>query len=185
MSSEERNQLSVIFLDIDGVLLPFPPTTRAQSSSKQQEQRLFPDCTLQALDTLLSHTGAKLVLSSTWRVREDFRNDILDCFQSYHREQGSKSLSAVEGFWSWTDVNMHSERQHEIQDWIEKHQPNHLNPIIWLALDDEELVEGEVNAKFKHMFQGHVVKTVSSVGLTKKDVEQGIKLWEAQQQRNR
>jgi hypothetical protein len=171
-----EEQLCVIFLDIDGVLLPFPPS---DDTTHQPMKRLFPDNTLQAFDTLIQYTNAPhLVLSSTWRVREDFRKDILDCFASYG---GMLSEYTKRGFWSWTNVELHSERQWEIQEWLQKHQSNYEKPIIWLALDDEELIQGDANARFRHMFEAHVVKPLSSVGLTKQDAEVGIKLWKAQQ----
>ena len=69
--------LKVIFLDIDGVLLPFP-------KEENSGDGLFPPSPLKALQSLLMGTnGAKLVLSSTWRVRKDFIQDIVDSIQGF------------------------------------------------------------------------------------------------------
>jgi hypothetical protein len=191
--------LKILFLDIDGVLLPFP--------NQSSQQRLFPDAQLQALSNLLEVTDAELVLSSTWRVRNDFVQDILDCFQQYasrHQNDsggggedvgacggvGPLERIAKEGFYSITDPAMHTDRQSEIYDWLrgrkqEQQQQQRRrggchNNVIWLALDDEELLEGDLNQNYRSTFEGHVVKTISSVGLTMEDVNKGIDLWKLQ-----
>ena len=143
-SPSPSSYLGIIFLDIDGVLLPFP---KKDNGSGQSTKRLFPDGPLRALSKLLEETPhSKIVLSSTWRVREDFRNDILDCFQDFANEElqqssltehdnssssggggGGSSLCplgqiANDGFWGITDPEMHSERQWEIHDWLSKQE---------------------------------------------------------------
>jgi hypothetical protein len=181
-STSSQEPLKVIFLDIDGVLLPFPQTTPNPSG------RLFPDETLEALSRLLKHTQAKLVLSSTWRVRDDFCYDILECLEKYADEQGQPNHilhGYSEQFWSKTDVNLHSERQWEIHAWLQTYtcQSDHHNfnqKIVWLALDDEELIIEDKNQEHRKVFEGHVVKTTSSVGLTMEDVNLGIQLWNKQ-----
>lgn len=159
--------LKVIFLDIDGVLLPFPKDENSGSE-------LFPASTLTCLQSLLKELPeAKLVLSSTWRVRKDFIQDIVDCIKGFGID--------FEGFFDITDPGMHSERQWEIEQWVS----NPLNrknyeKIVWLALDDEELLEGDENQKFRKTFEGHVVKTQSHKGLTMDDVNDALKLWKIQ-----
>ena len=158
--------LKVIFLDIDGVLLPFP-------KGDDFENQLFPSSTLNCLQYLLQEVhGAKLVLSSTWRVREDFIQDIVDAIRGY----GIK----FEGFFSITDPTMHSERQWEIENWLSNQRTRDYEKIVWLAFDDEELLEGDVNKKFRDRFIGHVVKTKSQKGLTMDDVKNAIRLWNIQ-----
>ncbi|MGK3754621.1 MAG: hypothetical protein ACI8RD_006930 [Bacillariaceae sp.] len=160
--------LKVIFLDIDGVLLPFP---NENSSSDE----LFPASTLKPLQCLLKETeGAKLVLSSTWRVRKDYIADIVECMQNFGIDLGEEGA-----FFDITDPNMHSERQWEIQDWLSKQNDNY-EKIVWLALDDEHLIEGEVNENYREIFEGHVIRTESHVGLTMDDVKDGVKLWKLQ-----
>ena len=197
-TSTINDPAGIIFLDIDGVLLPFP-----QDSSAKKPKRLFPDETLRAFSRLLHFAvGAKIVLSSTWRVRQDYQNDILDCFQDFADEHGDGPLGyhANLGFWSITDPTKHDERQWEIFEWLrqnnynmqhghdQQHQalPNRQDQqgtqreITWLVLDDEELIEGEENEKYRSAFEGHVIKTASNVGLTEKDVDKAIELWKAQ-----
>lgn len=159
--------LKIIFLDIDGVLLPFP--------SDSKDTGLFPPSTLQALHHLLKEaTGASLVLSSTWRVRQDYIHDILQCLQDFGID--------IKEFYDITDPQMHSERQWEIQAWLSKKQTQlgANETITWLALDDEDLEEGEANETYRDLFHGHAVKTESHLGLTMNDVEEALRLWRAQ-----
>jgi len=158
-----KTSLKVIFLDIDGVLLPFP--------NDNSSDNLFPVSTLRSLQCLLKETdGAKIVLSSTWRVRKDFIQDIVNCLQSFGIE--------FEGFFDVTDPNMHSERQWEIQQWLSKQ--NDYEKVVWLALDDEDLLDGAANEKYRRIFQGHVIRTESHKGLTMNDVKDAVKLWKLQ-----
>ena len=158
--------LKVLFLDIDGVLLPFPNEGKYGGG-------LFPASTLEPLQRLLEETNAKLVLSSTWRVRKDFIQDIVDGIRGFGID--------FEGFFDITDPNMHSERQWEIENWLSKQQQSKkYEKVIWLALDDEELLEGDENARFKDLFTGHVIKTKSHKGLTMDDFHDAVKLWKLQ-----
>jgi hypothetical protein len=166
-------QFTVIFLDIDGVLLPFggDRTKKEESCSG-----LFPDRTLAILNAILKHTDAVVVLSSTWRVRAEFRQQILQAF-AYYNETFDGSLP--KDFHDVTDIENHSERQWEIRDWL---MTNHHTVKAWVALDDEELLEEEKNEKYRSEFEGHVVMTTSSVGLTGKDAETTIRLLKKQHQ---
>ena len=58
---------AVVFLDIDGVLLPFGEGAPA-CVADGDPARCFPRDCLAALARLLAASGARLVLSSTWRV---------------------------------------------------------------------------------------------------------------------
>jgi HAD domain in Swiss Army Knife RNA repair proteins len=176
--------LRVIFLDIDGVLLPFP-TTR-----NDRPQSLFPRSTLEAFRRLLQATNhpldCKVVLSSTWRVRDDFVRDIVDALRDFGIPMAAED---EDFFYDITDPKLHSERQWEIRDWMQKKGQNDVSssssalPVeAWLALDDEDLLDGDVNERYRDMFRGHVIKTKSSEGLTMQDVDDAIQLWEAQLQ---
>ena len=71
-----------------------------------------------------------------------------------------------------TDPAVHSERQWEIDAWLQAHP--HVRR--WVALDDEELLEGAPNAARRAAFVGHAVKTLSHVGLTEGSAEMAISL---------
>jgi HAD domain in Swiss Army Knife RNA repair proteins len=178
----------VVFLDIDGVLAPFPPPFVIPKG------RIFPDDNLAALSTILEafteqeSTNSRsvvtlarvdVVLSSTWRVQASFCQDILKDFRAYGR--GSSPLSdASFKFWDITDPTMHTERQYEIYDWLNKETRRSTEDDdaidAWICLDDEELLEGEKNARHKSHFQGHVIHCDSKKGLTTEQALEAIRL---------
>lgn len=161
--------MNVLFLDMDGVLLPFGGDGYEKN---QSSNRLFPDETLAALSQILSGVpGLVLVLSSTWRVRQEFCDEIIMSFHSYGKQHGGP-LATVEDFYDVTDIHDHSERQWEIHAWLSA-QPN---VRAWVALDDEELVEGDCNRHRRDQFIHRVVKTNSATGLTDQDAQQAIVL---------
>jgi len=169
--------IDVVFLDIDGVIFPFGDREAVEKSSCGA---IFPDSALKSLGDILETTGAKLVLSSTWRAKPAFINDIIDSFRKYGDVNGG-ILSTVD-FHDTTDVHYHGERQFEIYKWLIHHKEYFPDEEVraWVALDDEELLEGEENVKHKSCFLGHVVKTISSIGLTPDDATKAIVLLKAQ-----
>lgn len=184
----------VIFLDMDGVLLPFPPPpSLSQSDSTQQKNPLFPSSTLEPLKRLWELTSSvthdnnsagiqyaaaevEWVLSSTWRVQKRYIQDIEEALQAF-------GIPIV--FSDITDPTLHSERQWEIYDWLERNElvassTSRRSYLVWLALDDEDLLHGDANIKHQQFFEGHVVQTTSNIGLTMQDVDRGMQLWETQ-----
>lgn len=168
-----NKKLVIIFLDIDGVLLPFdyrPPAGL-----------LFPDRTMQALsDILVAIPDAKLVLSSTWRVRQEYIRSILEELNRFGFEYGGPLLSV--NFYDVTNVHRHSTRQEEIYQWLVEHDTSTIAVKAWVALDDEDLVQGDENAAHASVFQGHAVLTDSHVGLTDRDAQTAITLLQKQQE---
>jgi len=103
------------------------------------------------------------------------RQDILDDFHAY----GKGPLATLEDFYDITDPTLHTERQYEIQDWLDRRR--HQESVkAWVALDDEELIEGAANAKYRDNFEGHVVYCDSRVGLTAQLAEKAIQLIRSQ-----
>ena len=167
--------VTIIFLDIDGVLLPFPGAKRSTCGAS------FPDATLEALSKILEAVPeACLVLSSSWRVAESWRRDIIDSVRIYGYAYGGP-LQNVKKFYSITNPDLHTERQHEIYDWLQTHCQNDDNKIkAWVALDDVDLLDGRANARYRSVFEGHVVMTDSHVGLTPSLAEMAIQLLQCQ-----
>ena len=154
---------SFLFLDIDGVLLPF-------GSEKNNPDQHFPKSTLHAFNRILKEVPrVQLVLSSTWRCGGGQRAIIAEFAQS-----NLFPLSTVTEFLYTTDVNQHDFRQWEIADWIQSYGSDKVDR--WVALDDEELLTGAANEKYQGLLQGHCVKTISSIGLTWQDANRAIQL---------
>ena len=108
--------LDIIFLDIDGVLLPFGgesdhdnvkgsankenknknTSTRKTSLNKNQEPTpwLFPKSTLGALNSIIKRNDSPiyLVLSSTWRVQHTWVQQIEDCIRRFRKEEMEKKM---------------------------------------------------------------------------------------------
>ena len=137
-----RIPVDVIFLDIDGVLLPFGGS--AKKNGDQYKNCLFPKSTMDALTALLhrvSEISIKhnnqtikgnpvIVLSSTWRARQEFILDILNSFKAYVKHQVEQQLkSSVQNIWephldamfSLVDPTYHGHRVDEIFSWIDEH----------------------------------------------------------------
>jgi hypothetical protein len=216
---EEAEVVDVVFLDIDGVLLPFGGDQSPQNNTCT-DGCIFPNRTMDALTSLLQqmselelpmessakankcalkHYDApklkcnpKLVLSSTWRARPNFIEDILSSFRCYaaanpqHRDIWNKHS---ESFFDICDPSFHSTRHQEIYNWI-KTQRGTDDDIMqhkikasnitgkyviqsWIALDDEEMVD--VPDAYPDTDR-HAVKTKSSVGLVQTDVELALML---------
>ena len=66
--------VKLIFLDIDGVMLPFP----SSSSST-----IFSNEALTVLEHVVATTGAEIVLSSTWRMDESAIEIIYKNFETF------------------------------------------------------------------------------------------------------
>ena len=197
--------VDIVFLDIDGVLLPFGDNSHILGGGVDLHTTytsgcIFPDSTMEALSTLLMTLddmrlgglmmNTKIVLSSSWRSRQEFVSDILTSFQSFTKSRGArdeKISMAWENtfgggskgyeFFDVTDTKYHLTRHNEILNWIDCARINGMGQFTirsWIALDDEDLVNVD------DRMIGHAVQTLSIVGLTLRDVNVAIRLLEKQ-----
>ena len=149
----------LIFLDIDGVLLPF-----GDGAEEVTPPQLFPDSTVAALSFILEQVPtAALVLSSTWRANPQFQADIIAEFARYAAAHSASPLGQIHSFARTTCLHTHGVRQHEIYKYL---QALSIHPPAWVALDDEPLLEGRECQELRHHFVGHAVQCESSKGLT-------------------
>ena len=168
----------IVFLDIDGVLLPF-----GSNAAAVEPPALFDDACLSALSALLAAPlpcEPRLVLSSTWRAQPAFVADILDEFRRFGAANDGSPLGAVTAFVDATSTEHFGARQHEIASWLEQRRAQGQAPAAWVCLDDEELLDGEECAERRAMFEGHVVQTRSDVGLTAEQAARAVALLRAQ-----
>lgn len=159
-----------LFLDIDGVLLPFGDNVPALKPGT-----LFDEGCLRSLSQLLAAplpqgASAQVVLSSTWRARPELIDNILAEFQRYgSAHPGSPLLALGQSgrFFDTTAVNQFGARQHEIASWLARREASgQAAPAAWVCIDDEELLLGKACSSRRALFEGHVVQTRSEVGLT-------------------
>ena len=193
MASEKTTLF--IFLDIDGVILPFG------HGEETENENLFPNETMRNFSTILEGCRQnpmlelRTILSSTWRVEERYRKSIEDEFRRFSEtaavmgktnatsagsSQQEHPLSHFQ-FWDFTDIRIHSTRQFEIYEYLRSETERQLaegkrRSFLWIALDDEELIRGPMNDKYARLFAGHVVQTESHLGITREDAEKAIEL---------
>jgi len=181
--------LDIIFLDIDGVLLPFgEKNCNNEEKDDNDDKLLFPKSTMTALDFILKkHPTVQIVLSSTWRCQPQWVADIEDCILRFQRKTRKNELKTAKNtreneegksiVFDVTNLNNHTERQWEIQEWLEIRSHSHEAQVrSWVALDDEELLEGSKNETYRSQFIDHVVKTQSNIGLTMNDAKKVVNL---------
>ena len=183
----------VVFLDVDGVLLPFSrgSTLDADDAGEPMCGR-FPARCLAAFESVVAAAPrATLVLSSTWRCDPAAVAELLEAFGEYG---GALARVAADGFVHTTALDHHTERQHEIARWLsEAHAAGFDDDAAddddtraaraadaprardvgairaWVALDDEELVTGERNRRLRARFEGRARTIHSATGLTDDD----------------
>ena len=180
---ETAHRRILIFLDIDGVLLPFPDATPSTCGA------IFPDDAMANLSRVLAaFPTSELILSSTWRAQDKLIAEILQSFELYGQAFGGP-LKDLQTFADVTDRNFHSERQFELYKYLFSFGSSDSssgksradgNAVAWVALDDEELLEGETNAAYRSKFEGRAVKVDSRIGLTERDASMAIDLLQKQ-----
>jgi hypothetical protein len=153
---------TLIFLDIDGVLLPFGDGSANLSSASPSA--LFPDECLRNLSLILAGVkNIELCLSSTWRANPNFVSQIIDDFKRFAKENGGGPLAKADFKWM-TSTTKFDTRQREIHDFLLKLPKEDLD--AWVCLDDEDVLNGPECLELRPFFEGHVVQTESPEGLT-------------------
>mmetsp|Transcript_19686 Transcript_19686/g.56440 ORF Transcript_19686/g.56440 Transcript_19686/m.56440 type:complete len:220 (-) Transcript_19686:806-1465(-) len=136
-----RLPTKVVMLDVDGVLHPLIGQPRFQEGNMRE------------LGRIVNETGARIVLSSTWRL-------LPRTTRTVNRKLEDAGLAPIVGktpcrldFW---------QRHKEIVDWLRE------NPYVqrWVALDDHAL----------SLPSTHFIQTNGMVGLTSREADRAISL---------
>ena len=142
---------AVLFLDVDGVLHPPNP---------KHERLMFRTSCMELLRDVIHETGAKIVLSTTWRLHEEGRSALAAKLAEH----------GLPPFVSRTPSIAQFQRPREILSWVTKHRPR-----TWVAVDDWPLHEDE-------RMDGHFVKTTPRYALEPVTASRICALFAAQQQ---
>lgn len=129
---ENKEKLRVIFLDIDGVLSHY----KSRWNIDPQKVAL--------LEKILKSTGAKIVVSSSWRVGCRDGKDFVDkMFSTWRSELSSQKRDSlfIESIIDVTD-HMGRERGDEIQRWLDAHEDEVETYVI--LDDDNDMLEEQL-----------------------------------------
>lgn len=117
--------MKIVFLDVDGVIC-----TERSCASDDSRLEVFDLVGIRLVERLLKDSGAKLVMSSSWRL-------------DYTRE-GMEEILTKNGmtYFPWHDdwktpTDPKGHRGREIQAWLDVHKTTVIN---YLILDDERLM---------------------------------------------
>lgn len=151
--------MNIIFLDVDGVLNNFHTRTRTSDGWCFVDNHL-----VARLKTLVDRSGARVILSSTWREgwhqEDESLNDVsfIELRDKFHE-------FGIEIFDRTGEIRQH--RWQSIQEFFERPREERIEHFV--IIDDWDDM-GE--------FSGHLVWTNPSTGLTDSDVEEALKILE-------
>ena len=166
----------VIFLDIDGVL---------NSSRTLYEDISLEDYLISNLKELVDKTGAKIILSSSWRLSTEAVATLMDRLDKFGLAISGMTCDGVDLDWlekyefdatkkyldtkfDWDEnrqIKITHDRGAEIFKWLHDH-----DDCAYVILDDE--IE-DIKPYFS---ESVIVKTSYKTGLTKEDVKKAIQI---------
>lgn len=153
--------MKVIFLDIDGVL-----NSRAYDRKRNwNEQTDIDETRLLLVKKIVDETGAKIVLSSTWREHWDKANDKCDSDGVYINQTFTKF--GLEVFDKTPDLGIDFDRPDEIKAWLDSAERSIDSFVI---IDDYRYAWGKLADNF--------VKTNPNfdLGLEEEHVQKAIEI---------
>ena len=155
--------ISVIFLDIDGVLMTWEQAMTWVHIRNSRFQEFKPEAVAN-LNRITNTTGAKIVISGTWRRVSRIENeDIFQHFKNQNIEAEVIDITPdlnkyVNGIWQ------SKQRGDEIQDWMDH------NPVEGFVILDDDRDMAHLNNNFVH------IKNGMATGLTDKQADKAIKI---------
>ena len=153
--------MKIIFLDIDGVVNCSDTKERFHGLVGVEQEKI------KLIKQIVDATGAKLVLSSTWRVGWFYEETgtHLNDFQEwqYLKEEFAKQDLF---FFDYTPLHKNRHRGTEIQMWLDKWE----DEIDAYVVIDDDMFD------IRDMHKGHMVKTSFGYGIQPGAVEMAIKI---------
>ena len=174
--------MKVIFLDIDGVMNSTEEMIALYNQYGSSVDTTLPTPTkCKLLKQLVDKTGARLVLSSSWRLSLNAIQKLIDIFEPYNLILSGFTCHEVDikKFKDTQYEHIKPRYQHSINGWGTYIEDRGAEIAAWLLdhpqvekfiiLDDEE-------SDIRHWFPNNLVKTATKFGLTEKEVLEGIKI---------
>lgn len=143
--------MQIIFLDIDGVLVP-------QNFSTPEEIPTFDQKTIHRLNTLTSHFNALLVISSTWRLMHN-----LEKLQNILQQKGVKAPIIDQ-----TPFIPYQPRHKEILTWLSNNLHNPFVELQSFTIIDDITDMGPLSR--------YSIKVNPKTGLTLENIGQATKI---------
>jgi len=177
-----EDKTRVIFLDIDGVMLPAGYTERVMVDGElvpvlpNVQDPGFSPVALSALRMVFQQTGASVVLSSEWRRTEDLKNSVGMALRTRGLPQlrgcTTKALKPRPECLEAHEVIAFAERRaREIGDWLRQHP----EVLSWVVLDDVNFTWADgVRARGTPLIRHRSVRTDAQTCLNDQDARQAI-----------
>lgn len=148
--------MKIILLDIDGCLNCKTTTDTVRGNDGRRYDGLDAD-KIQLLKDIIDKTDAYIILSSTWRLHEEF--------VEYFEKKLGKYRTRIKGHTptAYRTFGSYSERCDEIKKWFEENE----HPENYIILDD-------IDYKMNEYFGDHYFQTDVNIGLTKEIADKCI-----------
>lgn len=142
--------MKVVFLDIDGVLNDAVSMGSSMDDTPTKEH-------LDCLKAILDATGAKVVLSSTWRLFPSLKNIVKNCLRNIGSDIYDITKELPKG------------RGAEIKEWLSRHEE-----VCQFVILDDDIDD------IAQYFQENIVKTTFYRGLLPEHVKFAINILNAE-----
>lgn len=150
--------MKVIFLDVDGVLNYSACWSRKENKGKGT--LIWDDECIAQLNRIIKETGAKIVVSSTWRSSPDHYDAVLNKMNIKGEFIGKTPRSVVVSHWDG------SQRGDEIQAWMDSQEIEPIEKFVILDDDDD----------MRHLVDRLVQTSFDKKGLTKELADKAIEM---------
>ena len=147
-------KIKILFLDVDGVLNNETTSAVAPSGCTG-----IMDSKVSLLKEIIDKTGARIVLSSDWRLCDPQDIDYVYLVNKLRHKGISIFGKTPDASWG--------RRGEEILSWLDKHR----RVESWAVLDDIKF-----NDFYNDEFEGHLVITDYKKGLTQNDVAAAVRI---------
>jgi hypothetical protein len=127
--------MKIIFLDLDGVMVPMWGAGHTNAMSKNNKWAAEPMCkkAVKILNEILDVTNAEIVISSDWRHHYKL-SELREIFDA----NGVKKLPIAFTVSSrnYTGMNLEGGRMEEIREYVKRHRIEH-----WVSIDDLDMFD--------------------------------------------